>query len=373
MNRLILIGNGFDLAHGMKTSYNDFIHDYIKTFFEKANIYGGHDDILMKIIKNNSFNDFYEEPKTFTDFKQYLNTPSLSGITSGGHYGREESHPRKKYSWTIKNTFFKKLVEECCDLNWVDIENEYYTELLEILNNNGQDTKTKIDKLNELNADFGFLISILHEYFSKLPSPKFDINILDVFMKPISNSEITISSTESTHDLESMMILNFNYTNTHELYAPHFKSIYKGNIESNYIHGKINDLQNPIIFGFGDEIDDNYKKIEKDKADGFLKYVKTFAYLRTPKYRRLLNFIELAPSQIFILGHSCGLSDRTLLKMIFEHENCLSIKIFFHQKENSNNFTELTQAISRNFSDNGLMRKKVVDLTLSRPMPQSKI
>jgi len=28
MNRIILIGNGFDLAHGMKTSYGDFINDY---------------------------------------------------------------------------------------------------------------------------------------------------------------------------------------------------------------------------------------------------------------------------------------------------------------------------------------------------------
>ena len=30
MNRLIVIGNGFDLAHGMKTSYYDFITNYIK-------------------------------------------------------------------------------------------------------------------------------------------------------------------------------------------------------------------------------------------------------------------------------------------------------------------------------------------------------
>ena len=30
MNRIILIGNGFDLAHGLKTSYNDFIKWYLK-------------------------------------------------------------------------------------------------------------------------------------------------------------------------------------------------------------------------------------------------------------------------------------------------------------------------------------------------------
>ena len=28
MNRLVLIGNGFDLAHGLKTRYEDFINWY---------------------------------------------------------------------------------------------------------------------------------------------------------------------------------------------------------------------------------------------------------------------------------------------------------------------------------------------------------
>lgn len=28
IKRIILIGNGFDLAHGMKTAYRNFINDY---------------------------------------------------------------------------------------------------------------------------------------------------------------------------------------------------------------------------------------------------------------------------------------------------------------------------------------------------------
>ena len=28
MNRIILIGNGFDLAHGLETGYRDFIDDF---------------------------------------------------------------------------------------------------------------------------------------------------------------------------------------------------------------------------------------------------------------------------------------------------------------------------------------------------------
>ena len=31
MNRLVIIGNGFDLAHGLPTSYKHFIDDYWKT------------------------------------------------------------------------------------------------------------------------------------------------------------------------------------------------------------------------------------------------------------------------------------------------------------------------------------------------------
>lgn len=35
MNRLVIIGNGFDLAHGLKTSYKDFIRWYLDDFFNK--------------------------------------------------------------------------------------------------------------------------------------------------------------------------------------------------------------------------------------------------------------------------------------------------------------------------------------------------
>lgn len=30
INRLIIIGNGFDLAHGMKTKYKDFVNGYLR-------------------------------------------------------------------------------------------------------------------------------------------------------------------------------------------------------------------------------------------------------------------------------------------------------------------------------------------------------
>jgi hypothetical protein len=48
MNRLILIGNGFDLAHGLKTGYNDFIIWYLKSCFTIADNTKEYDDEIIK-------------------------------------------------------------------------------------------------------------------------------------------------------------------------------------------------------------------------------------------------------------------------------------------------------------------------------------
>jgi hypothetical protein len=52
MNRLIIIGNGFDLANGLKTSYPDFIRHYFKNAIKKASNELLFSDILLKISKS---------------------------------------------------------------------------------------------------------------------------------------------------------------------------------------------------------------------------------------------------------------------------------------------------------------------------------
>jgi hypothetical protein len=118
-------------------------------------------------------------------------------------------------------------------------------------------------------------------------------------------------------------------------------------------------------------LDEDYLKMESEKWNGFFKYIKSFWYLKNSNYHNLIRFIEDDDFQVFILGHSCGLSDRTMLNMIFEHKNCKSIKIYYHEdKEGDNNFTNLTQEISRHFKNKGDMRKKIVPFDKSEPMPQ---
>ena len=143
-------------------------------------------------------------------------------------------------------------------------------------------------------------------------------------------------------------------------------------INNIHIHGQINNENQPLIFGFGDEMDDHYKILEKTNYNGFLDNIKSFGYFRTNNYQSISTFVNSIDAfEVFICGHSCGLSDRVMLNMIFEHSNCRSIKIFYHGDAQKNNYKILTQEISRHFNKKNDMRLKIVPFENCIPLPQS--
>ena len=69
------------------------------------------------------------------------------------------------------------------------------------------------------------------------------------------------------------------------------------------------------------------------------------------------------------MGHSCGNSDRTLLNTLFEHSNCISVKVYYHQREDgTDDYSQLIRNLSRNFNDKAAMRDKVVNKEYCSPL-----
>jgi hypothetical protein len=154
---------------------------------------------------------------------------------------------------------------------------------------------------------------------------------------------------------ETVLILNFNYTDTADSYDR------PGLGYTIHIHGELK-KRDSIIFGYGDELDEKYQQLQALNENECLKNIKSIKYLESDHYRGVLKFLETEPYQVLIMGHSCGNSDRTLLNTIFEHENCVSIKPFYHKWEDgSDNYLELVQNISRNFTNMRLYRDRVVN------------
>lgn len=425
MNRIIIIGNGFDLAHNLKTGYKDFINDYWATVEEGVydqywrmldQQYGGakhplndYEDKFVKIEKRydktgvNKVCSSYKEDsplwKLHTLINEHNNDPS-SNVT---------------VHLTFKNHFFEHISHQCSLVNWVDIENEYYKALKELLQE--ENYQKQNESIHTLNKEFDDVKGLLEKYLTRITENtelKQHQSIHNVFSSFIEFDEVAtckqtafinsiFSNTDIYHDFTIdysedpaysecltkdeqrryfinknfkydnfkknhlapyTLLLNFNYTQTAEkLYAENcFNEIIN-------IHGELNNGNNPIIFGYGDELDNDYERIERLQNNDFLENIKSIRYHKTKNYRSLLEFIALGPYQVFIMGHSCGNSDRTLLNTLFEHDNCLSIKVFYRQYEDgTDNYIDMIKNISRNFNNKPNMRDIVVNRESCSPL-----
>lgn len=427
MNRIILIGNGFDLAHGLPTSYKDFIEDY---WIQYGAWLSG---CLGKTVSDD------------------LCTISLETEDSLGWYyriphhninGQEPPTPKEVIDEvktcpdgiSVKKTPFFQLIDNAVETkNWVDIENEYYQLLKRIVRR-----ETKLYESPEgLDAELGIVKSKLVAYLSEIQKSRITPELINedirkVIYAPFKAKDISVDgrtafdeflterwekarNAEShecrdllyrfgynwqfdTYDVQKhidacdvskhieriysgaigihdyfllpseVLFLNFNYTKTADLYISKASGF-----KVNHIHGELDNDKNPIIFGYGDEMDEDYKTISNLNDNSYLTNIKSIRYLETDNYRRLLRFIDSAPYQIYIMGHSCGNSDRTLLNTLFEHKNCVSIKPFYYEKldtdgSRSDNYIEIIQNISRNFNDMQKMRDRVVNKSYCQPL-----
>lgn len=367
MNRIILIGNGFDLSHKLPTRYENFVRSFWMEFC--AQIKG-----CNRLIHQTPLVEF-----------GYINiTPELRMISRGlstdlqysfgftGDFSSAQEFENlikdsRGIKLSYKSELFKNINNNIANYNWVDIEAEYYKLL----------HTTYVASPQKLNEEFAIIRSKLIYYLISIQNKHIDSSIInqatkDCMMAPFCANEISIdgrgkfvdflerrikdaklaenikmynpSDVEERYEKidefksnwegqieflgmgsidgdalpsdmlypDRIMLLNFNYTNTADMYMPednyHFPI--------NHIHGTL-DNPDSVIFGYGDEKDEKYQEISKLNNNDLLKNIKSIRYLEDVNYRNVLTFIESAPYQIYIMGHSCGTSDRTLLNTLF--------------------------------------------------------
>ena len=361
------------MAHGLKTSYMNFINWYwdrrIDAFV--GNISRVSEDSLCKLtIKDKSDISCWN---VFASYNSYFRGIRDNGKFSSYDVIKELQNNPNVFSVEF-TPFFKRIIQSIDKKGWVDIENDYYHLLKKCTENADCDYSVK-----ELNEQLAYLQGKLIEYLHTIGTNKTikDIHdaITDFFdpadfstegkKKALENMRLENTKLEEIHNNieqelklrpERIMLLSFNYTATARMYG-------NFNFEFNYIHGDLKHPEN-IIFGYGDELDKDYQTILDMNDNELLKHVKSVKYLETRNYHDLLEFLMSAPFQVFIMGHSCGNSDRTLLNTVFEHENCISIKPFYHKgPDGRDNYLDIVQNISRNFNFTNmrLFRDRVVN------------
>lgn len=369
MNKIILIGNGFDLAHGLRTSYKNFIDWYWEDCGNRLLHCHNRtvaDGLCSFELRNNVelncwsyvWGYYYQRKDPFLQW-------NLNEVV------RLAKEDKELCDFSFTSRLFQRIWKRLL-LGWVDIENEYFSLLTE--------EKLTIDKgfvgvnYKELNSHLDILRGKLIQYL-KLENEK-DISVIDsindIIYRPIKEREISVTckralGLNATEDITpcATMFLNFNYTKTPEKYLSD-----SSNGMVNYIHGNLDNPES-VIFGYGDELDSTFKQLQNKNDNECMRHIKSIRYLESDNYRKMLEFIESDSFQVIIMGHSCGNSDRTLLNTLFEHRNCVSVKPYYYiSKDGKDNYLDIIQNISRNFTDMKLMRDRVVNKTFCEPLPQ---
>lgn len=292
MNNVILIGNGFDLSHNLKTKYSHFLES----------------------IPENEFHFGY---KTVPIRKQE------------GHKIVRDGEK----TILVPNKLYERIKTEPGDL-WCDIERVYFSELMsptvdiELLNKEFSRIKTKLEGYLSKESKNCDKISCYEEIFSRFSEPP--------------------------------LVVNFNYTNTAELYDEHIDELI-------YIHGKLYEHDNPIVFGYA-ATDDEAKSLLDKNNDRYLKNIKQYEYLGAYNFTRVFEHLDYNEDiNIHLMGLSCGLSDRLILKKIFSHPNVKYINNYYFEGR-SNHLRKLMNVNRIIGQETGF--KKFRPITNCLPMPQ---
>ena len=349
-NRFVLIGNGFDLSIGMPTSYNDFLLWFLKKYFSKA---------------------LKQETVRTPILKVKMKRHDLDGSWLRNLNGYDKLEELiANYSFVLDTTESSRFYNFLTQGNnrWVDIEQLYFELLEETFSISKKSPRLSRDesKIEELNLQLQFLAQELQEYLSQVQC---DNDIPETyncsFFTQRMSTKLNNDAFFKSHGQEALCsdvrrsnvyYVNFNYTNFLR------KTIYSSGDSTGTIipiHGELTNEENEIIFGYGDDMNATYKEMELENSNLLLEHIKSFHYLKNNHYSDLLSCIGDKPFEVFIYGHSCGLSDRTFLTTLFEHNNCKAIKIFHRGCKEEHRRKAMN--ISRHFNDKFKMRARILD------------
>lgn len=319
MANLIIIGNGFDMAHGMKTDYTSFLRA-----------------IIQKCLLSR---------KSIDNLIDYNSIPiNLRRV--------EVKQDLKEYKGAINSPFLKRVLVNQNEPNWCDLEDAYFDYVLNVIIGDAK-CNTLIDNFH---SEFAAIIKELESYLKDQEDTK---------IEPIESYKYLFHKKLK----DNFLIVNFNYTNTLGLYKPNPNNVI-------HIHGELNNKDNPIIFGYAAN-DDDCRKLFRQNNNEFIRHIKKYNYSLTDNYQRILRFFENnsdSEIDILIFGHSCSMSDKLILNQIFNHNKNSQIREirFFYYEDPLNpkesyfqNHINLARVLNGNLDLN-----KLVSFSKSHRMPQ---
>lgn len=309
IHNILVIGNGFDLYHGLKTKYIDFV-DYTR-YTTKAN----GTKKIRKIIRNNLFINWFktvanenqgwidceiEIEKILMLFRKIIYDKDVFTLQGEKHYILKDNTSLLYFEYSMLGVF-KEFVSIDKEVEGYEFNNNYFTKYQGII-------KSKM--LEKLRSELEDLTIVFRFYLQNEVLDKDG----DIVSKQILN-------------IKPEYVINFNYTNTYKKYGIRDQNVC-------FIHGSVD--KNNMILGIKDTDERDIDFIHFKKF--FQRIQKKSDLIDTSRFeyeKFIMNGEYLEKNEVYIhfFGHSLSDTDGDIIRNV-----CTGVdKIFIYYVGNKDN------------------------------------
>lgn len=300
-NNILVIGNGFDIAHGLDTRYDDFIKYIRKVYEDNRSMAVGDEDIFsMNCIENNGFINYFlmytkevsgwvdleklikeiiEYFKLFFDnYDQYIDDGCIilhDKLNADIHQIKEN---RVKICLRRFPLFYQDSLNRSTNLKCLD--DKYYSKKFGL-------NKREILKLlkNQLNE----IIKLLQIYLKNHMAEKYD----------------SLKKIRQIEDLNPSYVISFNYTDTYKIYGIKTEDVF-------HVHGSLD--KDNMVLGFNDDDPNNLDFVYFKKY--FQRIQKLTGYIDKKRFANFYQGTIPDDPVIHFYGHSLDKTDMDIIEKL---------------------------------------------------------
>lgn len=320
---ILILGNGFDIAHELDTRYTDFLN-YCQAQFYKLPGYKSSNCYLTNIWLRHFLNVANKIGNNWID----LETEIYKVI----HFIAKTAPFNTQGCYGLFNLNF-----DDTNFNFYNIENYLSKQFAGL----GVDKKEYV-RLDEHNwIEYRIYFASLNGFINFLYDQLRDFALL--FKNYLKNEVLKPMPLDSQYKLslktknKNVYVLSFNYTNTCvKLYDNNANTDSDFKIKPVYVHGNIaNNNKCNLVFGT-QTFEINPSKIPlPTHFNIFQKHYQRHKYQTIEPYQELIRQIKKSRSipKFHIIGHSLDKTDHKILKHILQAKSDCIINIYFHNEE----------------------------------------
>lgn len=348
---LFMIGNGFDLAHNLPTTYMDFF-SYLSLLQSSSNNASDTKSVWERYIKRQMAYQVLEQ--------------SVSDAIT------KILHLRDACCENVWHSYFKHIVKDRDEIgSWIDFEKEIENFVKKMEKSQiaegiiSMDFVSMFKSLMHCDNSYSNYPKKLDDLYEKI-SHKIDLDIatklrqkgtlflyeellrytfcfelylrfiLPILAPPLEKSQKPLAKLfENNNPNIQTFLLSFNYTSTvQDLYDPH--------IHTHYIHGRLRSkeylqkhmlepacqLSTPLVLGY------HAKQTENIAPTPFLFFEKFYQrilhHTHTDVYRWLDQIRDESILETVVYGHSLDVTDEDFIRLIFNKSK--NIKVYYHDE-----------------------------------------